>query len=69
MIADQGQKNVRMMTEGCEARNMAFQVVDATRPLVSAGRITGKGQGIMVDDDTAHIPHMATGRKFKLHKK
>lgn len=65
----QGENRVTLRTESGELRTIAFQIANVTKPLASAGRITGRGHRIVLDDDNAHILRRATNRKFPLYKK
>lgn len=48
---------------------MTFQLANVTKPLAPAGRITGRGHRIVLDEDNAYILHKATNRKVPLYKK
>lgn len=72
IVANLGEKRVKMRIEDGDAPVMTFQVADVTKPLASAGRITSRGHRILLDDDDdddAYIQHKESKRKVRLHKK
>ena len=69
LVQNKGERRVQLLTENGDLSKMTFQLTDVNKPLASAGRITGKGNRIVLDDDGSYIENKATLKRIPLYKK